>query len=649
MLSWLALSASLGVAPHAVAPQPGGPFPRIANCYGVGLTPDSTPEDIEAIARFDLLIGGVWANWQDADSRARLAANIAAVRARNPHAIILDFSSSAPYADPNDATFPATGWLLQADGRRIEGWPGTQMINLTKPEVLDWLAARSVASVREKGFDGTFIDCMSGGFDSWACNIAGGDPYTVDANGDGRPDDPAQLDAAWVAAKTELSRRVREALGPDVPFMTNQAGEWGFPYMNGILLEDYLDYVLAGTMRWDDVLQTYLHWTAAPHAPNLTTIVSSSGLEPPYDPWRAMDQPARDRLLEQGRTLYQRMRFGLTTTLMGDGYYAYDLHTRWRGQRWWYLEYDAPLGYPRGTAEREGDGTWRRQFDGGTVIVNPTPFDTFASFPELRLEVSSGKVANDFVIPARDGRLFLPTDLPRAAGALPDPTPLLSLSGPEPAVERDGVVLLRLGPRGASGHPLAALLDAQGRLLTITDGAQSLLEQLRPEIVADDRWRDFPYAECEHDLGAAGELLFSGRRGEGEAALSFRQAVRPVAGGLEVRYHWEALADVHVHAWRQQADFPVAVYGGGTYQTDAGAAGQLPRERAPQPQLTGPFRRIALTGPGGGRVTVELSGDGFLVDERHYGVPAFRLGYYPATGDLAAGQAWDYRLRLRAQ
>ncbi|MBM3498616.1 MAG: hypothetical protein FJX74_08075, partial [Armatimonadetes bacterium] len=147
MLGFLTLFA--GTHP-SLAAQEGPPFPRIANCYAVQLTPHSTPEDLDEIAQWDLLIGGVWANWGDAESVRRVRENLQAVRERNPHIIILDFSSSAPYADPKDASFPATGWLLQPDGSRIEGWPGTQMINLTQPAVIDWLAARSVASVRER-------------------------------------------------------------------------------------------------------------------------------------------------------------------------------------------------------------------------------------------------------------------------------------------------------------------------------------------------------------------------------------------------------------------------------------------------------------------------------------------------------------------
>ena len=640
MMALLALTATLGGAPMA---QPSGadgaPFPRIANCYGVGLTPDSTPQDIEEVARFDLLIGGVWCNWADEQQRQKLARNLAAVREKNPHIIVLDFSSSAPYADPGDKTFPPSGWLLQPDGQHILGWPGTEMIDLTKPEVIDWLVNRSVVSIRDRGFDGTFIDCMGSGFDSWACNIATGQPYQVDADGDGKPDDRAWLDRAWVQAKTELSRRVRDAIGPDRVFMTNQAGDWGFPYMNGILLEDYLDYVLAGGMDWDRVLRDYLHWTEASHRPNVTTIVSSSGIEPPFDPWRSMAAADREALLERGRNLRDRMRFGLATTLMGDGYYAYDLHTRWRGQRWWYPEYDAPLGYPKGRAERQADGTWRREFDGGAVIVNPTPFDAEVCFPRRHRDASSDKVDSRFVIPATDGRILLPTDAPVAAGTIPDPKPLFTLSGPERVLERDGRILCRID--GA-----AALFDAQGRLTRVTDGRHTMLQELRSVIVSSDRWQDFAYADCQHEVLPGGALRFTGRRTEGETAFSYRQDVSAERGAVTVTCHHEALTDAHIHMWRAQVDFPVTDYAGGRFMA-GGMQDSLPEDRAPQPRLGDVPREVTMVHREGPRVTVEVSGNAGLVDERHYGVQAYRLGFYPAHGDVKAGQQWDYSLRVR--
>lgn len=638
LLVMLGILTLLAGTSSSLEAQRGAPFPRIANCYAVQLTPDSSEGDLDEIAQWDLLIGGVWANWADADSTRRIQEKTQAVRARNPHIIILDFSSSAPYADPNDKSFPATGWLLQPDGQRVEGWPGTQMTNLTRTEVIDWLVARSVASVRERGFDGTFIDCMGSGFDWWACNIESGGLYEIDADEDGKADDRQWLDRTWVEQKTELARRVREALGPEVPFMTNQAGDWGLPHMNGILLEDYLDYVLDGNWTWERVMGDYLHWARDPQPPCLTTIVSSSGVQPPFDPWRTLNQEARDAILEHGRGLLPRMRFGLATTLMGDGYFAYDLHTRWRGQRWWYPEYDAPLGYPKGAAAEQPDGTWRREFDGGTVIVNPTLFDAPVNFEERREDVSSGKVAAEFIIPPRDGRLLLPTEKLLAPGTMPDPAPLFTINGSEPFIERDGQILWRLEGQ-------AALFDAQGRLLRITDGTRTLVEGVKAFIVKDNRWQDFAYGDCAHRRLPEGGLEFAGRRTDGDTALSYVQTVRLDGPALTLEYRWLAEADTHVHMWRHQLDLPVDRYSGGTFDGGAGPS-PLPVERAPEPSLAGGLRRIALTPTDGPTVTVECSGDLGLIDERHYGVPAFRLGHYPANGDLKAGETWDVALRI---
>jgi len=170
----------------------GPPFPRIANCYGAALGHWTKPETLKELAKFDLLIGGVNAGNNDKQRQA-VAKMVAQLRARNPHLIVLDFSSSAPYATAwqvKQTPFPDDGWLLTPDGKRIEGCPGTTMINITRRPVIDWLARRSAASVAKPVFDGTFIDCMGGHFDHWACNIQSGKSYEIDADGDGVADKP---------------------------------------------------------------------------------------------------------------------------------------------------------------------------------------------------------------------------------------------------------------------------------------------------------------------------------------------------------------------------------------------------------------------------------------------------------------------------
>jgi hypothetical protein len=387
----------------------GPPFPRIANCYGAGLGPQTSREDLDKLAKYDLLIGGTWCNWRKGEQVAAFRKNVAYLKKVNPHIIVLEFSSSAPYLAKweDQEGFPADGWLLTPEGETINGWPGSKMINLADPDVVAWQVRRSREGIATRGHHGTFIDCMSPNFDWWACEIATGKKYQIDANRDGKPDERPWLDQAWKKAKLDMARRVREAIGPKGIFMGNQAGRETFDVINGILLEDYLDYVLDGKSQWRKVLDDYLYWTGTPHRPNVTTIVSSSGVEPPFEPEQTLSKAERDKLLESGRKLEQRMRFGLATTLMGDGYFAYDLHTRWRGQHWWYPEYDAPLGYPRGGGKEFPDGTWRRVFDGGIVVVNPTARQVDVETDTLSRDASTGRTGRTFAVPPLDGRLLI--------------------------------------------------------------------------------------------------------------------------------------------------------------------------------------------------------------------------------------------------
>jgi hypothetical protein len=121
-----------------------------------------------------------------------------------------------------------------------------------------------------------------------------------------------------------------------------------------------------------------------------------------------------DALVEEAASSYQRMRFGLASSLMGDGYYSYDLGATFHGQFWWYDEYGRmisegttsslppqgylgqPVGDPytiKSTPESHTSRTfqqfikdlmaspqediksyevWVRKFEHGIAIVNPT-------------------------------------------------------------------------------------------------------------------------------------------------------------------------------------------------------------------------------------------------------------------------------------
>lgn len=244
-------------APDAGGPK-GPPFPRIANLYGVWLEPGGlycsgekvTPAQL---AQYGLLVGPK-GPFRDPNSWPVLRGGLDELRSINSYLIALDFTYSAPYAYPEVPeygafyTLPAAdAWLHQTNGERIAGWPGTFMLNLSRPEVIEWMAQGAASAPPGGGYDGVFIDCMEAtGFDSWACELATGKAYTVDADGDGQQDPHDRLDAQWDAARLALSCRVRELIGEKAIFMTNKAPELAFDHVNGILLEDYVDGVLDG-------------------------------------------------------------------------------------------------------------------------------------------------------------------------------------------------------------------------------------------------------------------------------------------------------------------------------------------------------------------------------------------------------------------
>lgn len=407
LAAWM-LALLYGGAPHLGAVQDGPPFPRIANYLGTLITPTTTSKEIADAARYSLIIAGFRGSWRNAKIRSTLEEKVAEVRARNPRIVILGPTVSVAYAGTWEKDFPQDGWLLQVNGKRIQGWPGTEMINLRKEEVLDWLTQRAKESAEVRGVDGVFLDNMSNRFSAWAANITTHEPYTVDADGDGKPDDRKWLDQEWAKAKVTLARKIREAIGPDKYFVANQADYPTAPYINGVVLEDYINYVLDGHKPWDSALSEYLRWTRQARKPDLTTLLGSSGVTPPFNAQKNLPQSEQTELLDKGRVRVKRMRFGLTTALMGDGYYGYDLSTRWHGQTWWYPEYDAPLGYPKGDAKKQSDGTWRRDFDGGVVIVNPTKEAVTVSLTGDYQDVSSGKKDSTFLISGQDGHIFVP-------------------------------------------------------------------------------------------------------------------------------------------------------------------------------------------------------------------------------------------------
>jgi hypothetical protein len=391
-------------------------FPRIANIYGAQLKPTSTDVELRLLARYGLLIGGV-STPSDREGREQLNARIVRLRELNPEIIITVFSGSSPYWGEG-ATFspPEEAFLHDVHGQRINGWPGTQMLNLSRPESIAALVRQITDRIAGIAVDGIFVDCMDGWFDRWAVEIESGKAVQVDADGDGVEDSPAALDAAWIAGKTALLATLRAALGSQRVIMVNGQGDATYArgLINGNYLEDNVDFALVRNWEIERVLAKYLAWTQLPYQPNCTTINATPNYWPPYLAWERLSAAENSELLTKGYGQLQPMRFGLALALMGDGYYSYDLNTRWRGQHWWYAEYDAPLGRAQGPAAAYGDGTWRREFENGLVVLNARPQQAHVRFNRAYRDYTTGWAGQEAAIPAYDGRIYFPVGLDKS-------------------------------------------------------------------------------------------------------------------------------------------------------------------------------------------------------------------------------------------
>lgn len=120
---------------------------------------------------------------------------------------------------------------------------------------------------------------------------------------------------------------------------------------------------------------------------------------------------------------YQRMRFALGSTLLGDGYFSYEINTEGHGSLglMWFDEYDNAgqgqgyLGYPLGPCDRLENGIYRRSFEGGLVLVNPQnqAIDVLLeqSYRKIRglqaPEINDGALVDHVLLPGFDAIILL--------------------------------------------------------------------------------------------------------------------------------------------------------------------------------------------------------------------------------------------------
>ncbi len=353
---------------------------------------------IEELSKFDILV-------LPEEDQVYNKPFFAKIRKLNPNIILLAYVATVSWNDKfwTDPLHQAMylnikpeWWLKDASGNQRSVWPNTRALNLNTGWT-DYLAEHVQNDVLSTGlWDGVYYDEVQDSI-SWV--------GPTDVNQDGINDTASQADALWAQNYKRLFQITRALIGNDSIMVTNGSSNPDFaPYVNGRMFETFpssKDTIA----EWKNMMQEYLKVESQVGYPAIDIInVNTHNTGTQND--------------------YQSMRFGLTTTLLGNGYFGFDYGSNDHGQLWTYDEYNASLGKAKGSSSNSqagsGDPThnkeiWQREFERGQVVVNGTNNSQTISlngdYEKLHgtqdPNVNDGSIVSEVTVAGRDGIILL--------------------------------------------------------------------------------------------------------------------------------------------------------------------------------------------------------------------------------------------------
>ncbi len=328
-------------------------YPKLANYF---LHWELTESDVQSLARWDVVV-------LDMENQVRNPGLLKKLRTLNPKIIILAYITSEEIAQ-NAVSSPSimrrrlasrlsdNWYLTDPNGNRLTFWGGTHMLNVAdnSPLVNGQRFTSALASfvsdeILSTGlWDGVFYDNTWDSL-SWLTT-------NVDLDRDGAVD--TNIDEHWRSGYRALFNETRRLTGDKYILVGNGGTKAYRNELNGILLENF-----PNTGGWSGTMDIYQFYEQGQRTPHVMII-------------------DRNTLNSGKNNNYRSVRFGLASSMLGNGYYAFDYGDKDHGQLWWYDEYDAKVGDPiSAPASLSGDkpfvsGVWRREFEHGVALVNGT-------------------------------------------------------------------------------------------------------------------------------------------------------------------------------------------------------------------------------------------------------------------------------------
>ncbi|MDD5043045.1 MAG: putative glycoside hydrolase [Patescibacteria group bacterium] len=388
-LEALALDADLG-------------YPKIANVF---LKWGISEEEAKELSRWDLVV-------IDMEAQVYTPGELKKLREYNPRIIILAYVTAQEIR--SDAAglegtlrqklfsgISDSWWLRNARGEKISWWPDTWLLNVSDdcPLVSDkrwnnYLTEFVHQEVMSSGlWDGIFYDNTWNDI-GWLRNSS-----EIDINNDGRADTAQFLNSRWQEGMAKLLRQSRAAEGEK--YIIGNGGSAYREIINGSLLEHF-PYTIEND--WAKTLAEYFLINDEGKEPRINIINSNTGNT-------------------GNKEDYRHFRFGLVSTLLGNGYYSFDFGDREHSQLWWYDEYDIFLNVPvsdfynvdNKDDKNFKDGVWQRDFKGGVALLNsgaePRTVKLAGEFEKIKgtedLETNDGQIVSEVELPPLDGLLLL--------------------------------------------------------------------------------------------------------------------------------------------------------------------------------------------------------------------------------------------------
>jgi hypothetical protein len=227
---------------------------------------------------------------------------------------------------PDSVTMNVTGGCPLADvGSGSERWT-------------DWNARRLHTALHAADWDGIVIDSMDS-VESYRVRQGSLRNRSIDPDrSNAVVTDYTAFDVAWNAGNIGYAAKARALVGPDAILLPN-IGVRAFDDLNGAIFEGF-PFLAIAPMDWHKQVigpaayqrGSYLEWSAA-RAPSYSLIETYE-----YDGWLSPNPFGS----AGWRPDFQKMRFGLTTALMGDGYFSYEMAYNGHGLLglMWFDEYD---------------------------------------------------------------------------------------------------------------------------------------------------------------------------------------------------------------------------------------------------------------------------------------------------------------------